>query len=102
MVAKIHDKNVIVICDCIDCKNRPTWKQEFKTKKGQIIVDLCEDHHFILRTKVSKIIPLNEDVLKWLLMQEANHHRVVKYGIVNGSADIEFLRELDKIDLEVE
>jgi hypothetical protein len=102
MVAKIHDKNVIVICDCIGCKNRPTWQQEFKTKKGPIIVDLCEDHHFILRTKVPKDIPLNEDVLKWLLMQDSNPYRVVKYGIITGPSDIEFLRELDKIEIELE
>ncbi len=102
MVARIHDKNVIVICDCIGCKNRPAWRQGFMTKKGLIVIDLCEDHHFILRTKVSRDIPLDENVLKWLLMQYANHHRVVKYGIITGSDDIEFLRELDKIDLELE
>lgn len=102
MVAKIYNKRVIVICDCIDCKNNPTWRQGFIIKKGFVVVDLCEDHHYILRTKVSKDIPLNEDVLKWLLLQDTNPSRVVKYGIVNGSADIEFLRELDKIDLELE
>lgn len=102
MVADMHNKNVIVICDCIDCKNRPTWRQGFMTKKGFVAVDLCEDHHYILRTKVPKDIPLDENVLKWLLMQYANPHKVVKYGIVSGSADIEFLRELDKIDLELE
>lgn len=102
MVADTHNKNVIVICDCIDCKNRPTWRQGFITKKGFVVADLCEDHHYILRTKVPKDIPLDENVLKWLLMQYANSHKVVKYGIVNGSADIEFLRELDKIDLEFE
>lgn len=102
MVAKIHNKNVIVICDCIGCKNRPAWRQGFMTKKGLIVIDLCEEHHFILRTKVPIDILLDEKVLKWLLMQEANSHKVVKYGIVNGSADIEFLRELDKIDIEFE
>ena len=102
MVAKIHNKNVIVICDCIGCKNRPAWRQGFMTKKGLIAIDLCEEHHFILRTKVPRDIPLDEKVLKWLLMQDANSHRVVKYGIVSGSADIEFMKELDKIDLELE
>jgi hypothetical protein len=102
MAARIHDKNVIVICDCIGCKNKPTWRQGFMTKKGLIVVDLCEDHHFILRTKVPRDIPLDENVLKWLLMQYANHHRVIKYGIITGSDDIEFLRELDKIDIEFE
>lgn len=101
MVAKIYNKNVIVICDCIGCKNSPTWRQGFNIKKGFIVVDLCEDHHHILRTKVPKDIPLNEDVLKWLLMQDVNPHRVVKYGIITGY-DREFLRELDKIELEFE
>lgn len=102
MVAKMYDKNSIVICDCIGCENRPTWKQGFMTKKGLIIVDLCEEHHFILRTKVQKDILLDGHVLKWLLMQEANRNKVVKYGIIVGSSDLEFLRELDKIDIEVE
>ena len=102
MVAKIYNKNVIVICDCIGCKNRPTWRQGFMIKKGFVAVDLCEDHHYILRTKVPKDIPLDETVLKWLLMPYAKHNQVVKYGIVIGSADIEFLRELAKIDVEFE
>lgn len=66
------------------------------------MVDLCEEHHYILRAKVPKNIPLDENVLKWLLMQDANRHKVVKYGIITGSGDLEFMRELDKIDLEVE
>ncbi len=102
MVKESRNKNVIVICDCISCKNRPTWRQGFMTKKGLVVVDLCKEHHYILRTKVPEDIPLDENVLKWLLMQYANSHRVVKYGIVNGSTDIEFLRELNKIDLELE
>jgi len=102
MVAKMYNKNVIVICDCIGCKNKPIWRQGFMTKKGLIVIDLCEGHHFILRTKVPRDIPLDEKVLKWLLMQDANPHRVVKYGIITGSDDIEFMRELDKIDIEFE
>ncbi len=102
MVVRVHDKNVIVICDCIGCKNKPTWRQGFMTKKGLIVIDLCEDHHFILRTKVPRDIHLDEKVLKWLLMQDTNPRRVVTYGIITGSDDIEFLRELDKIDLELE
>lgn len=102
MVAKIHNKNVIVICDCIGCENRPTWRQGFMIKKGFAAVDLCEEHHYILRIKVPGDIPLNEDVLKWLLMQDANSHRVVEYGMMTGSADIEFLRELNKIDIDLE
>jgi hypothetical protein len=102
MVAKIHNKNVIVICDCIGCENRPTWRQGFMIKKGFVTVDLCEEHHYILRTKVPMGIPLNEDVLKWLLIQEANPDIVAKYGMMTGSIDMEFLRELNKIDLELE
>lgn len=102
MVAKIYDKNVIVICDCIGCKNRPTWRQGFWTIKGLVIVDLCEEHHFILRTKVPGDVPLDENVLKWLLIQDADRNRVVKYGIIMGTFDLEFLRELDKIEIEVE
>lgn len=102
MAARIHNKNVIVICDCIGCKNKPSWRQGFMTKKGLIEIDLCEDHHFILRTKVPRDIPLDENVLKWLLMQYANHHRVIKYGMITGSDDIEFLRELNKIDIDFE
>ena len=102
MATETHNKNMIIICDCIGCKNKPTWIQGFMAKKGLIVIDLCEEHHFILRTKVPRYIPLDEKVLKWLLMQDANSHRVVKYGIVMGSSDIEFLRELDKIDLELE
>jgi hypothetical protein len=102
MVAKIHNKNVIVICDCIGCKNKPTWRQGFMIKRGFVAVDLCEEHHYILRTKVPGNIPLNEDVLKWLLMQEANPHRVAKYGIMTGSVDMEFLMELNKIEIDLE
>lgn len=102
MVARIRNKNVIVICDCIGCKNKPTWRQGFMMKKGLIVIDLCEDHHFILRTKVPKDIPLDEKVLKWLLMQETNSYRIVKYGIITGFADIELMRELDKIDIDFE
>ena len=102
MVTNVHNKSVIVICDCIGCKNRPTWRQGFATKKGIVVVDLCEEHHFILRTKVLQNILLDGNVLKWLLMQDANHYKVIKYGIVMGIADIAFLKELDKIDLELE
>jgi hypothetical protein len=102
MVAKIHNKSVIVICDCIGCKNKPTWRQGFLVKKGFVSVDLCEDHHFILRTKVPKDIPLNENVLKWLLVQDSNPHKVEKYGTVTGSMDIEFMKELNKIEIDLE
>lgn len=102
MAGNMHNKNVIVICDCIDCKNRPTWKQGFVTKKGFVVVDLCEGHHFILRTKVPNDVILDENILKWLLIQDANHNKVLKYGKIIGHKDLEFLRELDKIEIELE
>lgn len=102
MVAKMYNKNVIVICDCIGCKNRPTWRQGFFTRRGLVIIDLCEEHHFILRTKVPKGILLDENVLKWLLMQEADRNSIVKYGIITRPSDLEFLKELNKIDIEFE
>lgn len=103
MVARICKKNLIVICDCIDCPNIPTWRQSFITRKKKIIiVDLCEEHHFILRTKVPNDIELNEDVLKWLLIQDANVNKVVKYGVLRSSTDIKVAKELKKIELEYE
>jgi hypothetical protein len=99
---EMTDKNIIKICDAIDCKNRPTWKQAFFTEKGVAIVDLCEEHHFILRTKVNQNVKIDENVLKWLLLQDANHHKVTKYGLIKGRSDIEFLKELDKIELVLE
>lgn len=102
MVARILNKNVMVICDGIGCKNKPTWRQSFFTRKGLVIVDLCEDHHLILRTKVSGDVKLDDNVLKWLLIQDADVDSVVRYGAVGGRSDIEFLKELDKIDLDLE
>ncbi len=97
-----HDKKSIAICDCIGCNNRPTWKQGFWTEKNLVIVDLCEEHHLILRTKVPRDVKLDEHVLKWLLVQDANHHKIVKYGIIRGPADLEFMKELDKIHIDLE
>ncbi len=102
MVAKIYNKNVMIICDCIGCRNRPTWRQGFITKKGSAIVDLCEEHHFILRTKVPNGVILDENVLKWLLVQDSKPQKVVKYGEIRGPADIELLKELNKIDIDLE
>lgn len=102
MVARIYDKKLLVLCDCIDCPNRPTWRQGFTTKKGLAIVDLCEMHHFILRTKVPNRIPLDENVLKWLLIQDANINTVVKYGILKSATDIKVMKELKKINLDYE
>lgn len=95
-------KKSLVICDCIDCPNVPTWVQAFTVKNGVAIVNLCREHHFILRTKVPNSIPLDENVLKWLLIQDANAHTVTKYGIWKSSADIKAMRELKKIELDIE
>ena len=95
-------KNVLVVCDCVGCKNRPTWRQGFIVKGKVVVVDLCEPHHFILRTKVPNDISLNEDVLKWLLIQDANHTMVVKYGVLRGPTDIATAKMLKNIDLDIE
>lgn len=102
MTVRIHRKNVLVVCDCIGCTNRPTWIQGFITKDGVVIIDLCEDHHFILRTKVPNEIPLNEDVLKWLLIQDSNPSMVVRYGLLRGQTDIEMAKMLKDINIEYE
>lgn len=95
-----HISNRIVICDCIGCKNRPTLKQGFFTNKGLIIIDLCKPHHTILRTKVPRDVPLNEDVLKWLLIQDTDPNDIPKYGITRGVFDMEMIKELNKIELD--
>lgn len=95
-----HIYNKIVICDCIGCGNRPSIKQIFTTKKGLVKVDLCKPHYFILRTKVPKNIPLNEDVLKWLLIQDPDPNKAPKYGIIRGLYDTEIIKELKKIELD--
>lgn len=108
MVARIYNKKLLILCDSIDCKNKSTWRQGFITESGMsgisgiIVVDLCEEHHHILRAKVPNNIPLNEDVLKWLLIQDADASRVVKYGIVLGTDNIEMMKELRKIKIEYE
>lgn len=98
MTAHIHNK--IVICDCIGCKNRPTLRQGFFTKKGLIIIDLCEQHRRILRTKVPKGMPLNEDILKWLLIQDSDANYAPRYGRMKGLVDEEIMKELNKIELD--
>ena len=69
-----------ILCDCLGCREEGTWRQLL----GNNIVRLCEEHHLILRTKVKKDIDIEYDidVLKWLLKQPRNHHKVMKYGIV--------------------
>jgi len=95
-----HIFNKIVICDCIGCKNRPALKQGFFTNKGLVVIDLCKPHRIILRTKVPKDVPLNEDVLKWLLIQDPDINDTPSYGMTRGLLDTEMVKELNKIELD--
>lgn len=69
------------LCDCFGCRNLSNWKQSFYAYKQKVIVYLCNEHHFILRTKVKGNVKLDENVLTWLYKQPANSNKVVKYGI---------------------
>lgn len=102
MTARLYRKNVIIKCDCAGCRDRAAWVQAFNTKNGVTNVDLCKDHHLILITKVPEGIELNEDVLKWLLIQEKNPHHVAKYGILRGPIDIKVKNALKNLKLEFE
>lgn len=68
-----------ISCDCIRCESGSTWRQEFRVKEDIIIVRLCNNHHYILRTKINSNIDLDEDVLAWLLVQPSEIHRVTRY-----------------------
>lgn len=89
-------------CDCAGCRDRRSWVQAFETRNGIVNVDLCKDHHFILRTKVPEGIKLDENVLKWLLVQDKNYHDIVKYGVLRGPADIKLRNALKNLKLEFE
>lgn len=102
MVARLYRKNIIIKCDCAGCRDRATWVQAFDTKYGVINVDLCPGHHIVLRTKVPDGTRLNEDVLKWLLVQDKNPHNVANYGILRGPIDIKLRNALKNIKLEFE
>lgn len=69
------------LCDCFGCKNPSNWRQGFNAYGQDIVVYLCNEHHFILRTKVNMNIKLDENVLMWLYKQPANSFKVVKYGV---------------------
>ena len=66
-------------CDCIDCSMVTTWKQAFTVDNKTVIINICKGHHDVLRFKVSSGQQLNEDVLKWLLVQSPNFRKAVKY-----------------------
>lgn len=103
MALKFVNNKMVELCDCIGCPNKPMWVQEFtKNSRGKtevIKTFLCSNHHFILRTKVPKNQELDEDVLKWLLIQSSNPNHVTQYGIVKGPADVQLMKELRKIKL---
>lgn len=104
MALKLVDNKMVELCDCIGCPNEPRWKQGFikrrKSNKVDIIyIIICNEHHDILRTKVPESQELDEDVLKWLLIQSPNPDRVSPYGIVKGPVDTQLVKELKKIKL---
>jgi len=76
--------------------------QAFDTKRGMVNIDLCEGHHLVLRTKVPEGTKLNEDVLKWLLVQDKNPHNVANYGVLRGPIDVKLRKALKNIKLEFE
>lgn len=98
MADRIYNK--IVICDCIGCGNRPVIRRGFFTSKGLVVIDLCRQHNTILKIKVPKDVPLNEDVLKWLLIQDPNLDSTQKYGTIKDPSDIEINKALSKIELD--
>lgn len=102
MTEKVYGKDIILICDCIDCNNMAVWKQSFMTRKGFIIVNLCEPHHYILRTKVPNNFSLDEDVLKWLMVQGTNPYKVAQYGTLHSLRNVLMMEQLRKVELEFE
>ena len=102
MVEKVYGKDVILICDCIDCNNMAIWRQAFMTKKGFVIVNICEPHHYILRTKVPNSFSLDEDVLKWLMVQGTNPYKVAQYGTLHSLRNLLMMEQLRGIELEFE
>lgn len=91
----------IVKCECVYCPVVATWRQSFIVDNKIVIVRLCEGHHDVLRIKVPQDQPLNEDVLKWLLIQSSNLHKVARFGILKGFDDLRIMTELREIKLEL-
>ena len=102
MIEKVYGKEIIPICDCIGCNNMVVWRQLFATKKGGVVIHLCEPHHYILRTKVSNNFPLDEDVLKWLLVQDTNSYKVAQYGTLHSLRNVLMMEQLKNIELVFE
>ncbi len=102
MIEKVYGKEIILICDCIDCNNMAVWRQTFETKKGNVMVNLCEQHHYILRTKIPRSFPFDENILKWLMVQGTNPCKVAEYGTLHSLKNVLMMEQLKNIDLEFE
>ncbi len=102
MIRKVYGNEVIIICDCIDCNNMAVWRQGFMTKNGVVIINLCEPHHYILRAKVPNDVQLDEDVLKWLMVQVTNPYKVGQYGTLYNLRNMLMMEQLKKVKLEFE
>jgi hypothetical protein len=102
MIEKVYGKDIILICDCIDCNNMAKWRQSFETKKGNIAINLCEQHHYILRTKIPRNFSFDENVLKWLMVQGTNPYKVAEYGTLHSLKNVLMMEQLRNIELEFE
>ena len=102
MIEKVYGKDIILICDCIDCNNMAVWRQQFETKKGSIMVNLCDQHHYILRTKIPRNFSFDENILKWLMVQGTNPYKVAEYGTLHSLKNVLMMEQLKNIDLEFE
>ncbi len=102
MIEKVYGKEVIIICDCIDCNNMAVWRQAFVTKKGGVVMHICEPHHYILRTKVPNNFSLDDDVLKWLMVQDTNPYKVAQYGTLHSLRNVLMMEQLKNVELELE
>ncbi len=102
MIRKVYGKDIILICDCIDCNNMAVWRQGFVTKSGIAIINMCEHHHYILRTKVPGNLSLDDDILKWLMVQDTNPYKVAEYGTLHDLKSLLMIEKLRGIELEFE
>ncbi len=100
MTERVYGKEIIPICDCIDCNNMVEWRQGFMTKDGIVVINLCEMHHYILRTKVPNNVMLDENVLKWLMVQGTNPYKVGQYGTLFNLRNMLMMEQLKKVELE--
>ncbi len=102
MIKKVYGKEVILICDCIDCNNMAVWSRPFSTKEGDVIINMCEPHDYILRTKVPEDVPMDENVLKWIMVQGTNPYKVAEYGTLHNLRNFLMMEKLKTLELEFE